>query len=444
MVVHTSEGVDTFVHREGKTLMKLDVKPNGTKVGPAIKGESLVFYNPAMNRSRTRSVLLMQYAIENNLLGNGEIYALDGLSATGLRARRWLNELPPESSKRINATIIDMDPEALKLALRNHEEFPPNNKGGKLKTIRGDLRASILEQGWHWVDIDPYGSPVPFIDTAIQSIARRGVLEVSATDTAALTGSSKNALLRRYGARVRNDGLAHDSALRVLLANVARSAARHERSIEPLMSVWDSHHLRVSVRVIRSIENANRVEEKIGWRIYSPTIEEVKASIKIGLQPDTSLEILPMDCFLPLSHPIERNDKRISGPLWIGKMGKKDVLAFMTEERAIEMCAPIDSKDDYIGWSEKDFEYERRRIVRSVKNLSDEANGIETPHHILVDYLSSWLEIGSPPSPKKLVDLLRNNGYAAGLANYGKKPSIRTDAPWDVIVKLTLEVHPPI
>ena len=45
---------------------------------------------------------------------------------------------------------------------------------------------------------------------------------------------------------------------------------------------------------------------------------------------------------------------------------------------------------------------------------------------------------------KKLVDLLRNNGYAAGLANYGKKPSIRTDAPWDVIVKLTLEVHPPM
>ncbi len=435
-----SEQIESFVHREGKTLMKLDIKPDENKVGPGVKQKSLVFYNPAMNRSRTRSVLLMQYAIENNLLGENEIYAVDGLSASGLRARRWLNELPSKSSRRIRATMIDMDSNALKCALENHDEFPPKNESGELRVINGDLRSAILEQGWHWVDIDPYGSPVPFIDTAIQSIARKGVLEVSATDTAALTGSSKNALLRRYGARVRNDGLAHDSALRVLLANIGRIASKHERAIYPLLSVWDSHHLRVSVRVIRSIEDANKIEESLGWRVHSPTLEEVKSSIKNKLQPDTELETLPMDCFLPLKYPIKRDDKRISGPLWIGNMGKKEVLQFMTEERALEICAPEYIENDILGWSEKEFEYERRRILKSVKNLSDEANGIETPHHILVDYLSSWLEIGSPPSPKKLVDLLKNDGYKASLANYGKKPSIRTDAPWDKIVKFALEI----
>jgi|TARA_B110000211_G_scaffold224787_1_gene276206 tRNA(guanine-26,N2-N2) methyltransferase len=444
MGVHASGHIDEFVHREGKTLMKLGVVPNKDSVGPAIKNDSFVFYNPAMSRSRTRSVLLMQYAIENNLLGNGVIYAVDGLSASGLRARRWLNELPSESAKRIRATMIDMDPVALEWALKNHEEYPPNHNQGELRAVNGDLRSAILSQGWHWVDIDPYGSPVPFIDTAIQSIARKGILEVSATDTAALTGSSKNALLRRYGARVRNDGLAHDSALRVLLATVGRSAARHERSIEPLMSVWDSHHLRVSVRVIRSIENANKIEEQIGWRINSPTLEEVRESIDYGLQPETSLEILPMDCFLPLSYSLKRDDRRISGPLWIGNMGKKEVLAFMTEDRAATLCAPNPDEIDQLGWSEKEFEYERRRILKSVKNISDEANGIETSHHILVDQLSSWLEIGSPPSPKKLVEVLRQTGHQASLANYGKKPSIRTDAPWDVIVKLSLEIHPPI
>ena len=36
----------------------------------------------------------------------------------------------------------------------------------------------------------PIWLPVPFIDSAIQSLARTGVLEVTATDTAALTGSS--------------------------------------------------------------------------------------------------------------------------------------------------------------------------------------------------------------------------------------------------------------
>ena len=427
------------LHREGKTLMRLFSDPDENKIGPAIKGENPVFYNPAMSRSRTRSVLLMQYAIENKLLGNGPIYAVDGLSATGLRARRWLNELPEDSAKRIKATIIDMNQFALNLALKTHEEFPPVHSEGELKAINGDLRSAILNQGWHWVDIDPYGSPIPFLDTAVQSIARKGILEVSATDTAALTGSSKNPLLRRYGARVRNDGLAHDSALRVLLATVARAAAKHERRIEPLISIWDSHHLRVSVRVIRSIEGANKIEESVGWRVFSPTREEILASIESGLHPKTSLDVMPIHCFLPFGYPINRRDERISGPMWIKNMGKKEVLEFMTEERVLKMCAPNAIKDDILSWTEKDFEYENRRIVKSVKNLANEANAIETPHHILVDSLSSWLKIGSPPSPKKLVKKISDSGYCASLANYGRKPSIRTDAPWDLIVKLALD-----
>ena len=434
----------SVIHREGKTLMRLFSNPDEDKVGPAIKGEDPVFYNPAMSRSRTRSVLLMQYAIENKLLGNGPIYAVDGLAATGLRARRWLNELPKESAERIHATIIDMNQYALDLALKTHDEFPPDHSEGELKAINGDLRSAILNQGWHWVDIDPYGSPTPFLDTAIQSMARKGIIEVSATDTAALTGSSKNPLLRRYGARVRNDGLAHDSALRVLLATVGRVASKHERRIEPLISIWDSHHLRVSMRIIRSIEGANKIEESLGWRVYSPTHEEVVASIKSGLHTETSLDILPMDCFLPLHHPINRDDERVSGPMWIKNMGKKEVLAFMTEERVLQMCGPDPMKEDLLKWTEKEFDYENRRILRSVKNLADEANAIETQHHILVDYLSSWLKIGSPPSPKKLVKSIIEAGFSASLANYGKKPSIRTDAPWDLVVKIALEIHPPM
>ena len=434
----------SVIHREGKTLMRLFSNPDEDKVGPAIKGEDPVFYNPAMSRSRTRSVLLMQYAIENKLLGNGPIYAVDGLAATGLRARRWLNELPKESAERIHATIIDMNQYALDLALKTHEEFPPDHSKGELSAINGDLRSAILNQGWHWVDIDPYGSPTPFIDTAIQSMARKGIIEVSATDTAALTGSSKNPLLRRYGARVRNDGLAHDSALRVLLATVGRVASKHERRIEPLISIWDSHHLRVSMRVIRSIEGANKIEDSLGWRVYSPTHEEVVASIKSGLHTETSLDILPMDCFLPLHHPINRDDERVSGPMWIKNMGKKEVLAFMTEERVLQMCGPNPMKEDLLKWTEKEFDYENRRILRSVKNLANEANAIETQHHILVDYLSSWLKIGSPPSPKKLVKSIIEAGFSASLANYGKKPSIRTDAPWDLVVKIALEIHPPM
>ena len=102
-----------------------------------------------------------------------------------------------------------------------------------------------------------------------------------------------------------------------------------------MLSVWDSHHLRVSVLVRRGVGGANRVEESLGWRIASPTKSEVAASISADLHPDTSLnsESLPMHCFLPLNHPIDRTDKRVSGPLWKGPMVENGAMASMKEDR---------------------------------------------------------------------------------------------------------------
>ncbi|MDP6886002.1 MAG: hypothetical protein QGI58_03875, partial [Candidatus Thalassarchaeaceae archaeon] len=215
-----------------------------------------------MAGSRTRSVLLMAHVIESGILGDGPIRAIDGLSASGLRARRWLHELPEGIGERLIATAGDMNQNSLDWAMATESEFPAGR--GEFNSLLGDLRSSILSQGWHWIDIDPFGSPVPFLDTAVQALARRGVLEISATDSAALSGSSKNPLMRRYGARVRLDKMKHDSGLRVLMATVARAAARHDRSIEPLLSIWDSHHLRVSVSVRRVMTGANDVEKSLG------------------------------------------------------------------------------------------------------------------------------------------------------------------------------------
>ena len=443
MVASDPEDWPGVLHREGRTLCRLPRDPSESGPGPAAKGQGAVFHNPAMSGSRTRSVLLLQHCIEAGLLGEGTIYALDGLSASGLRARRWLNELPAQSAARISAAMGDMDPVALEWAMRCHEEFPPEHGEGELLPHLGDLRKSVLEHGRHWVDIDPYGSPLPFLDTAIQSLARRGVAEISATDSAALTGSSKNALLRRYGARVRTDGLAHDSGLRVLLATVARTAARHERAIEPLLSIWESHHLRVSVSVRRSVERANDIEESIGWRVASPTAEEVSSSIQAGMHPDTGLDSLPMHCLLPLSHPVNRSDKRISGPMWIGPLGQSGAMASMTEERALELCGPSSIGDDPAGWSDKDFERERRRVTRSIRHISEEAVTIDAPHLILVDDLASWLGSGSPPSPSGMVEALCETGHRAAVAHYGK-PAFRTDAPWDEIARTALSIQPPM
>lgn len=423
--------------------MRLPNEPEITGQGPGAKGSGSVFHNPAMAGSRTRSVLLLRHAIEAGLLGDGAIYALDGLSATGLRARRWLNELPSDLAERMRVTIVDLDPSALAWAKESHEEFPPAHGRGQINPVEGDLRSVVLESGRHWVDLDPYGSPVPFIDTAIQSLARSSVIEVSATDTAALTGSSRHPLLRRYGARVRTDRLAHDSGLRVMLAMVARAAARHDRAIEPLLSVWDSHHLRVSTRVIRSVEVANRVESSLGWRVHAPTAEEVGVSMASGLHHGASLELLPMDCLLPLDYPLGQSDSRASGPLWVGAMGESSAMSSMTAERAIEACGPPAVENDPVGWTEREFDLERRRVARSVRNISEEAGVIDAHHHIVVDDLAAWLGVGAPPSPRRMVEALQESGHRAGLTHYGR-PSFRTDSPWEDVAEAARSLQPPM
>ena len=109
-----------FPHREGRTLMLLPQLPENAQ-GPSVKSSGVVFYNPAMAGSRTRSVLLFRHAMEEGMLGDGTVYALDGLTASGLRARRWLNELPFEISSRISATIVDLEKESLYWARSSHK-----------------------------------------------------------------------------------------------------------------------------------------------------------------------------------------------------------------------------------------------------------------------------------------------------------------------------------
>ncbi len=429
-------------HREGKTLMLLPNPPEDGQ-GPGTKSSGKVFYNPAMAGSRTRSVLLFRHALDVGFLGEGAVYALDGLTASGLRARRWLNELSSEKSKRISATIVDLEEEALRWAGASHEKFPPSKGGGVLEPYMGDLRAAVLRSGRHWVDIDPYGSPMPFIDSAMQSMARSGVMEVSATDTAALTGSSKTALMRRYGARVRTDSLAHDSGMRVMMATFSRVAARHDRSIVPLLSVWDRHHLRVSFRVLKSISAANELEDSIGWRVHSPTKEEVLASIGSGLHHEDAVDHLPMHCMLPLKYPIDRSDSRVSGPLWVGPMGDRGTMRSMSEERALESCGPEFDIDDQLGWDERRVEAERRKVARSVRHFSEEADVITSSDLIVVDDLAAWLGSGAPPSPRRMVGILNGAGHSAGVSGYGR-PSFRANAPWGAIVEAAMSIQPPM
>ena len=407
---------------EGRTHIHLPsnyVEGEVNLAGPASKKERSVFHNHAMSGNRTRSVLLMAHEMSVGLLaGDKPVRMLDSLAASGVRSLRLCHELPDELVKRLDLTLCDLNSDSMEWAKANYHCNSASELIG-FHPIVGDARQIALSRGWQWVDIDPFGSPIPFLDPVIQSLARKAVLEVTATDVAALTGSSPAPLMRRYGARARLDEIAHDTGLRILLATVARTAAQHDRIIEPVLSVWDSHHLRVSVRVMRSLDGASIVEEKLGWRIAEPTVEEAGDEHGCG------------HILVPLSTPVNLSDKRISGPLWIGQIGDEEVMSSMTEEQVLTLCSPTEEQVD----DDTELRLRRRALERSIRHIAGEAKAIHSSNLIVVDELASRLKLPSPPSPAKLAAKLTEMGHAAEVAAYGK-PAIRTDAPWSDIVTL--------
>ncbi|MAV42939.1 MAG: hypothetical protein CMA30_00480 [Euryarchaeota archaeon] len=425
---------------EGKTIIHLkkeQERPSHMPRGPAKKtGEG--FLNPAMAPARTRSVLLLSDALEHNWLVKNDksIRVLDALCSTGVRVRRWRNEIPATLQHKMRITANDLDVFALSWAKTSHQEHPPTTKinhsvepdrYGKIPEGEFDngicfqnldARVALSETSFQWIDIDPFGSPVPFLDAAVQSLSRVGFLEVTATDTAALTGSSLSSQKRRYGAKGIVDLYAHDDAIRTLMGLIATTAAKHDKTIIPILALFDGHHVRISVMLKSSKELASRIHSNIGWRIRC---EDIPYKFK--------------------NHPNESELNRASGPMWIGPLWNKEITERMTEQRVLDLCYPneeeyLSAKDCGLDWDENDLEYAKRELIRSVKHISS-ASEIMSREHLLInlDSLPKWSKTSGAPKMDKLIEAIKESGfYAARVPDL--EPVFATDIAFDKLIKI--------
>jgi len=420
------EGWPGHIWLEGRTSVHLrdhQPKPSHMPRGPAAKtGEG--FLNPAMAPARTRSVMLLADAIEHNwLVPEGKtIRVLDALCATGVRPRRWRKEIP--SQERMRITANDLDKDALAWAKQSHqanpigdnlEWLPEPSRFAKqqegvvedgIHWVQGDANKLMIQAPFQWIDLDPFGSPVGFLDAAIQAISRVGVLEVTATDTAALCGSAKTSAARRYGAVGITDSYMHDDATRILLGTIARIAAMHDKSMHPILSLFDGHHVRVTVLLKRSKEEASNWSDNIGYRIRSTPY-----------------------------HFATQAEGEFSGPMWTGPIFDSDIAGRMTVERAIELCAGRD--DDFpLDWNNTDVEHSQREIERSVRHLSESAELLSQEHLLVaVDDLGIAAGVGQIPSMKKIKSGLEKAGFKMSRCQM-PEAMFATDADWETVLNV--------
>ena len=417
----------TFVH-----LKESQERPTHMPRGPAAKSGT-GFMNPAMAPARTRSVLLLQDALEYGWInGDRPIRALDALCATGIRVRRWRNEISPEHQGRLHITANDLDSEALDWALvsTTSDEFtqsivdiddeqlqPEFIERNGIKFQRCDARMAMIQGSFQWIDVDPFGSPISFIDGALQALGRVGVLEVTATDTAALTGSSSTSGMRRYGHKGIVDLYAHDDAVRVLLGTIATRAAQLDRAIEPILALFDGHHVRVSVLVRKSKQGADRNRELMGWRIRTEG-KPYKFSV----------------------HPSPKEMEKASGPMWIGPLWNGEICSRLTEDHAVATCLArvldIEKGAKHgLQWSEDDHVYAEREIRRSVRHIADAAPLLSSEHLLLpFDLLPRLADVGSLPTMERLIDALNEAGHPTARVP-DLRPFIATHAPFDTVLE---------
>lgn len=175
---------------------------------------------------------------------------LDALSATGLRALRYAKEIPFATS----ITANDMSEKATQSIALNVKH---NKLEDKITAHTGNAIAYMYsfcdKKGYDVIDLDPYGTASPFIDSAIQAINDEGLLCVTCTDSAIFASHGYlEKTYSSYGGLPFIGDACHEGGLRLILHTIASSAARYGMAIEPLLSLSIDYYIRVFVKVRKS------------------------------------------------------------------------------------------------------------------------------------------------------------------------------------------------
>lgn len=194
-----------------------------------------VFYNPMMKFNRDLTILLL-----NSIDKMGMRIALP-LAATGVRGIRLLLELEEGKVKELH--MNDYSSESVKLIKRN---LNLNNITTKVYLHNMDANIFLLKsKGFDYIDIDPFGSPNPFLDTAIKRLSRSAILGVTATDTAPLAGTYPKSCLRKYWALPLRNEEKHEIGLRILIRKVQLIGAQYSKALTPIFSYAKAHYMRI-------------------------------------------------------------------------------------------------------------------------------------------------------------------------------------------------------
>ena len=215
-----------------------------------VSKEMDVFYNPVMKFNRDVSVLLL------NAVGGSKQIGLP-LSGSGIRGIRFLLELDDGIVK--NLSFNDYDKNAQKNILGNIEMNGLLTNELWSISSKDAIEFLLDSTGFDYIDIDPFGSPNPFLDSAAKRISRGGILAVTATDTSALCGTYPKACKRKYWAIHKKNSIMHEIGLRILIRKIQLIGGQYDKALIPIFCYSKDHYMRVFFRCLKGKKDVDGV-----------------------------------------------------------------------------------------------------------------------------------------------------------------------------------------
>jgi tRNA (guanine26-N2/guanine27-N2)-dimethyltransferase len=343
-----------------------------------------VFYNPAMKLNRDVTVSVLSAC---ELSG---IYACDLMAASGVRTIRLAKELPPGKILRIYANDMSHDAvmllkENLKLNEIKFEDWKKEEtreKDEELKVIISEKDANLfLDEsiGFSYIDIDPFGSPNPFIDSAVKRISRGGIIAITATDTAPLSGTFEKTCERKYYGKPCRNAFMHETGLRMLIRKAQLIGSQYGRALIPIFSYYNLHYFRVFFRCEKSKELTNEIIKEHGYLLYCKKCLTTKKADSIFNEKKCS-------CGGEFSE---------IGPIYLGKLWDETLLS--------KMNAP-------------------EKLISVIKNES----GLSIPFFYLVGEICKKNSLCAPKKTE-IIKALEEEGYPSSETHFDPE-GIRTEA----------------
>lgn len=229
----------------------------GKSITDAVPPKRPAFFNPRARLSRDLS-LAAYGAFLKDFAGPGIF--LDGLSGVGARGLRVANELKLDS-----ITVNDLNPSAMRMAgISAKLNGIANMEFSSTEACRFFSERSERGRRGSIIDIDPFGSPAPFLDCGLRAVMHGGMLSCTATDLQVLNGLFQDACRRRYGGIPARTTYGNETAIRLILGCMRSVAGRLGMKIVPLFVETNMHYYRTYVRV----QSRPDLEENLGFVLH--------------------------------------------------------------------------------------------------------------------------------------------------------------------------------